>query len=49
MDVQVMVELPQTVFSALRSSPDEFMQEMRLAAAVNLPWLAGMRPRTTRW
>ncbi len=32
--VQLIVELPQSVFSALRSSPDEFVQEMRLAAAV---------------
>ena len=34
MSVQVTVELPQSVFSALRSSPAEFVQEMRLAAAV---------------
>ncbi|MCP4397892.1 MAG: UPF0175 family protein [bacterium] len=34
MSVQLIVELPQSVFSALRSSPDEFVQEMRLAAAV---------------
>jgi predicted HTH domain antitoxin len=34
MSVQLMVELPQSVFSALRSSPEEFVQEMRLAAAV---------------
>jgi predicted HTH domain antitoxin len=34
MSVQLIVELPQSVFSALRSSPEEFVQEMRLAAAV---------------
>ena len=34
MSVQLTVELPQSVFSALRSSPEEFVQEMRLAAAV---------------
>ena len=28
------VELPESVFSALRRSPQEFVQEMRLAAAV---------------
>jgi predicted HTH domain antitoxin len=34
MSVQLTVELPQSVFSALRSTPEEFVQEMRLAAAV---------------
>ena len=34
MSVRLTVELPQSVFSALRSSPEEFVQEMRLAAAV---------------
>jgi len=28
------IQLPETVFSALRRSPDEFVQEMRIAAAV---------------
>lgn len=28
------IKFPETVFSALRCSPDEFVQEMRLAAAV---------------
>jgi len=28
------IKLPETLFSALRRSPDEFIQEMRLAAAV---------------
>ena len=28
------VELPESVFSALRRSPQEFVQEMRVAAAV---------------
>ena len=28
------IKLPETLFSALRRSPDEFVQEMRLAAAV---------------
>ena len=28
------IELPDTIFSALRKSPNEFVQEMRIAAAV---------------
>ena len=28
------IQLPETVFSSLRKSPDEFVQEMRIAAAV---------------
>ena len=34
MAVQVTVELPESAFSALRTSPEEFVREMRLAAAV---------------
>lgn len=30
----ISIELPTTVFSALRQSPDEFVQEMRIAAAI---------------
>lgn len=30
----VQIQLPDTVFSALRKAPDEFVQEMRIAAAV---------------
>ncbi len=30
----VKIQLPDTVFSALRKAPDEFVQEMRIAAAV---------------
>ena len=30
----VSIELPDTVFSALRKTPDEFVKEMRIAAAV---------------
>ncbi|MCY7276703.1 MAG: UPF0175 family protein [Phormidesmis sp. CAN_BIN44] len=30
----VEIQLPDTVFSALRKAPDEFVQEMRIAAAV---------------
>ena len=30
----ISIELPATVFSALRQTPDEFVQEMRIAAAV---------------
>ena len=30
----VSIELPTTVFSSLRKNPDEFVQEMRIAAAV---------------
>lgn len=28
------IQLPETVFSALRKSPDEFVSEMRIAAAI---------------
>ncbi len=34
MSIQLMLELPEDVFSALRSTPDHFAAEMRLAAAV---------------
>lgn len=34
MSVQVVVELPEDVFSALRRTPEAFVSEMRLAAAV---------------
>jgi len=30
----VTVELPETVFSALQAAPDEFVQQMRIAAAI---------------
>lgn len=30
----VTIDLPETVFAALRKSPDEFVREMRVAAAV---------------
>lgn len=30
----VSIQLPETAFSALRKNPDEFVQEMRIAAAV---------------
>ncbi|WP_414755313.1 UPF0175 family protein [Anabaena sp. CCY 9910] len=30
----VAIQLPETVFSALRKNPEEFVQEMRIAAAV---------------
>jgi predicted HTH domain antitoxin len=32
-DVRISFELPREVFSALRQDPDNFVQEMRLAAA----------------
>jgi predicted HTH domain antitoxin len=32
--ISISIELPETVFSALRQAPDEFVQEMRIAAAV---------------
>jgi predicted HTH domain antitoxin len=32
--IQVSIELPQDVFSALRQDPTTFVQEMRIAAAV---------------
>jgi len=34
MSVSIAIEFPETVFSALRRLPKEFVQEMRLAAAV---------------
>ena len=34
MSLQLQIELPESVFSALRSSPEEFLHEMRIAAAV---------------
>jgi predicted HTH domain antitoxin len=34
MSIQITIELPEEVFSALRSSPEVFVKEMRLAAAV---------------
>ncbi len=34
MTVQISIELPEGAFSALRISPETFVQEMRLAAAV---------------
>lgn len=34
MTVQIQIELPESVFSTLRSNSDRFVQEMRLAAAV---------------
>jgi predicted HTH domain antitoxin len=34
MSVEVVVELPEDVFSALRRTPEAFVSEMRLAAAV---------------
>ena len=32
--VSISIKLPETVFSALRKNPDEFVHEMRIAAAV---------------
>jgi predicted HTH domain antitoxin len=34
MNIDITIQLPDTVFSALRQSPQEFIQQMRLAAAV---------------
>ncbi|QSJ17719.1 UPF0175 family protein [Nostoc sp. UHCC 0702] len=34
MSIQISIELPNGVFSALRSNPETFVQEMRLAATV---------------
>ncbi|MBM4327419.1 MAG: UPF0175 family protein [Deltaproteobacteria bacterium] len=33
MSTQITIDLPDDAFSALRSSPEKFVQEMRLAAA----------------
>ncbi|HBK21029.1 MAG TPA: hypothetical protein DDZ60_00500, partial [Planktothrix sp. UBA10369] len=30
----ISIELPQTVFSAIRKNPDEFIREMRIAVAI---------------
>jgi len=30
----ISIELPQTVFSAIRKNPDEFIREMRIAASI---------------
>ena len=30
----IVLDLPETAFSALRKTPDEFVQEMRIAAAI---------------
>ena len=32
--VEVTIELPETVFSALRQTPEAFVREMRLASAI---------------
>ena len=32
--IQISLELPETIFSTRRKSPDEFVEEMRLAAAI---------------
>lgn len=34
MSVQINLQLPETVFSVLRKTPDEFVAEMRIAAAI---------------
>jgi len=34
MSVQITIELPENAFSALRSTPEKFVREMRLASAV---------------
>ena len=34
MGVQVSIDLPESVFSALKKSPESFVSEMRLAAAI---------------
>jgi len=34
MSIAITIDLPETVFSAIRKSPSEFAAEMRLAAAV---------------
>lgn len=32
--MKISIEFPETVFSALRKNPEEFIQEMRIASAV---------------
>ena len=32
--MQISIEVPETVFSALRKNPDKFIKEMRIASAV---------------
>lgn len=33
-NMKISIEVPETVFSALRKNPEEFIQEMRIASAV---------------
>ena len=33
MSIQITIDLPEGAFSALRSSPEDFVKEMRLAVA----------------
>lgn len=32
--MKISIEVPETIFSALRKNPDEFIKEMRIAAAI---------------
>jgi len=32
--MKISIEVPETVFSALRKNPDEFIKEMRIASAI---------------
>ncbi len=32
--MKISIEVPETVFSALRTNPDEFIKEMRIASAI---------------
>lgn len=34
MSIQITIDLPEEVFSALRSTPEDFVRQMRLASAV---------------
>ena len=34
MSIQICIELPESAFSVLRKSPEDFVKEMRLAASV---------------
>jgi len=47
--VQLTFELPQDVFSVLRQEPAQFLDEMRLAAAVKWYWGKFLNQKLLSW